>query len=140
MLELTNVLFLFCIFFFSYMLIFIIRLFVETLQLALKVETKAWCQAYGKVCNAKYKAEMDEAFDFIEDMNKKLSHTINDLDDIRHVMGALKVIRENEIKIDMGIGPIEVRRVASVNHCEFINLEFINCQLLLFTIKILLNI
>ena len=83
-------------------------LFIETLQLALKVETKAWCQAYGKVCNAKYKAEMDETFDFIEDMNKKLSHVINDLDDIRHVMSALKVIRENEIKIDMGLGPIEV--------------------------------
>ena len=51
---------------------------------------------------------MDETFDFIEDMNKKLSHVINDLDDIRHVMSALKVIRENEIKIDMGLGPIEV--------------------------------
>lgn len=52
---------------------------------------------------------MDETFDFIDDMNKKLSHTITDLDDIRHVMSALKVIREIEIKIDMGIGPIEVR-------------------------------
>lgn len=51
---------------------------------------------------------MDETFDFIEDMNKKLSHAITDLDDIRHVMSALKVIRETEIKIDMGIGPIEV--------------------------------
>lgn len=81
---------------------------LDTLQLALKVETKAWCQAYGKACNAKYKAEMDETFDFIEDMNKKMSHAIDDLDDIRHVMSALKVIRETEIKIDMGISPIEV--------------------------------
>lgn len=88
----------------------------ETLQLALKVETKAWCQAYGKVCNAKYKAEMDETFDFIEDMNKKLSHTISDLDDIRHVMSALKIIREQEIKIDMGIGPIEVRQLLIREH------------------------
>ncbi|KAF6020163.1 DNAH5 [Bugula neritina] len=84
-----------------------VAIMTQTLQLALKVETKAWCQAYGKVCNAKYKAEMDETFDFIEDMNKKLSHTISDLDDIRHVMSALKIIREQEIKIDMGIGPIE---------------------------------
>lgn len=80
----------------------------ETLKLALKVETKAWCQAYGKACNAKYKAEMDQTFEFIEEMNKKLSHTISDLDDIRHIMSALKTIREREIKIDMGIGPIEV--------------------------------
>lgn len=90
-------------------------LVTETLQLALKVETKAWCQAYGKVCNAKYKAEMDETFDFIEEMNKKLSHTISDLDDIRHVMSALKVIRENEIKVDMGLGPIEVMDLQ--RHC-----------------------
>lgn len=81
---------------------------LETLKLALKVETKAWCQAYGKACNQKYKTEMDQAFEFIEDMNKKLSHAINDLDDIRHVMHALKTIRENEIRIDMGISPIEV--------------------------------
>ena len=51
---------------------------------------------------------MEETFDFIEDMSKKLSRPIKDLDDIRLVMAALKDIRENEIRIDMGITPIEV--------------------------------
>lgn len=90
------------------------------LQLSLKVETKAWCQAYGKACNAKYKAEMDSTFDFIEEMQKALSREIRDLDDIRHVMGALKTIRENEIKIDMGIGPIEVRLFSGPHLCIII--------------------
>ena len=52
---------------------------------------------------------MEEIFNFIEDLQKRLSRPIKDLDDIRHAMAALKDIRENEIRIDMGIGPIEVR-------------------------------
>jgi dynein heavy chain len=47
-------------------------------------------------------------FEFIEDLNKKLSRPLKDLDDIRFAMQSLKDIRENEIKIDMGITPIEV--------------------------------
>lgn len=52
---------------------------------------------------------MEEMFEFIEDLNKKLSRPLKDLDDIRYAMGSLKDIRENEIRIDMGITPIEVR-------------------------------
>lgn len=44
----------------------------------------------------------------MEDIQKKLSRPIKDLDDIRFAMAALKDIRENEIRIDMSIGPIEV--------------------------------
>jgi dynein heavy chain len=51
---------------------------------------------------------MEEMFEFIEDLNKKLSRPLKDLDDIRFAMQSLKDIRENEIKIDMGITPIEV--------------------------------
>ena len=40
---------------------------------------------------------------------KRLMRPIKDLDDIRMAMAALKEIRENEIRIDMTIGPIEVR-------------------------------
>ena len=67
---------------------------------------------YGKFCNQKYCTEMERIFDFIEDLNKRLSRPIKDLDDIRFAMSALKEIRENEIRIDMGIGPIEVRKGA----------------------------
>jgi dynein heavy chain len=52
---------------------------------------------------------MEEIFAFLEDMNKRLSRPIKDLDDIRLAMNALKEIREKEIKIDMCLGPIEVR-------------------------------
>lgn len=51
---------------------------------------------------------MVEIFNFIEDLNKRLSRPIKDLDDIRFAMAALKDIRENEIRVDMSIGPIEV--------------------------------
>ena len=56
----------------------------------------------------KYRTQMEEIFSFIDDLNKRLSRPIKDLDDIRLAMYALKEIRENEIKIDMNISPIEV--------------------------------
>ena len=56
----------------------------------------------------KYRTQMEEIFGFIDDLNKRLSRPIKDLDDIRLAMYALKEIRENEIKIDMNISPIEV--------------------------------
>ncbi len=53
---------------------------------------------------------MEAIFEFIDDLSKRLSRPIKDLDDIRYAMAALKEIRENEIRIDMQIGPIEVRK------------------------------
>lgn len=52
---------------------------------------------------------MEETFAFIDDLNKRLSRPIKDLDDIRLAMNALKELREHEIKIDMNISPIEVK-------------------------------
>ena len=51
---------------------------------------------------------MEEIFEFIEDTGKRLNRPIKDLDDIRIAMKALSEVRENEIRIDMEIGPIEV--------------------------------
>jgi len=51
---------------------------------------------------------MNEIFDFIDDITKRLNRPIRDLDDIRFAMAALKEVRDNEIRIDMTIGPIEV--------------------------------
>lgn len=81
----------------------------ETLKLGLTTETKAWRLHYGRVANNKYKSDMEDIFSFIEDLNKRLTRPIKDLDDIRFAMAGLKEIRENEIKVDMNIGPIEVR-------------------------------
>lgn len=52
--------------------------------------------------------EMERIFTFIEDLTKRLSRPLKDLDDIRFAMAALKEIRDDEIRIDMLIGPIEV--------------------------------
>ena len=73
------------------------------------METKAWRHDYGKACNNKYRTEMEEIFEFIDDLNNRLNRPIKDLDDIRYAMAGLKEIRENEIRIDMAIGPIEVK-------------------------------
>ena len=84
------------------------NIFTEKLKYALNVETKAWRLHYGKACNNKYHSEMENIFNFIEDINKKLNRPIKDLDDIRYAMAALRDIREGEIRIDMTIYPIEV--------------------------------
>lgn len=57
---------------------------------------------------------MEEIFTFLEDITKRLSRPIKDLDDIRHAMASLKEIRDREIMIDMSIGPIEVSALMSL--------------------------
>lgn len=47
-------------------------------------------------------------FTFIEETDRKLNRRIEDLDDIRTAMSALKDIRELQISIDSQVGPIEV--------------------------------
>ncbi|XP_052062310.1 dynein axonemal heavy chain 5-like isoform X2 [Mytilus californianus] len=84
-----------------------IGMYTEKLKLGLTIETKQWRVHFGKACNQKYSSEMEEMFEFIEDLNKRLSRPLKDLDDIRYAMGSLKDIRESEIRIDMGITPIE---------------------------------
>ena len=64
--------------------------------------------AYGRAMNKKYHTLMEEIFKQLEDINQQLNRPIKDLDDIRTAMAALKEIRENEIKIDMSLTPIEV--------------------------------
>ncbi|KAL5021557.1 hypothetical protein ScPMuIL_000712 [Solemya velum] len=84
-----------------------VALYTEKLKLGLTTETKGWRLHYGKACNTKYRTEMEEIFKFLEDVTKRLSRPVKDLDDIRFAMASLKDIRENEIRIDMLIGPIE---------------------------------
>ena len=58
--------------------------------------------------NEKYRQVMQDTLDQIEDLSKRLSRPIKDLDDIRVTMTAQKELRENEITIDLSLGPIEV--------------------------------
>ncbi|XP_071957073.1 dynein axonemal heavy chain 5-like [Antedon mediterranea] len=79
----------------------------EKLLNALTAEATAWKNAFGRALNTKASMDMMEIFDFIDNLQKKLSRPIKDLDDVRAAMDALSVIRESEVKIDMTIGPIE---------------------------------
>lgn len=60
--------------------------------------------------NKKYSTLLDTTLEQIDDLSKRMSRPIKDLDDIRVAMQALKEIRENEIQIDMSLVPIEVSR------------------------------
>ena len=80
---------------------------VEHLKFALNQEVREWIVLYGQACNAKYRKEMNEAFILIEDIEKRLTREVKELEDIRLVMIAVRDLRENEIRIDMSIGPIE---------------------------------
>ena len=84
-----------------------ICLYTETLKICLKAETKQWKIAYGQSCNMKYANAMSDAFAKLEDLNKRLSRPIKDLEDVRSTMLALQEVRENSIGIEMTIRPIE---------------------------------
>ena len=70
----------------------------EPLKRALVTETKAWKQAFGKALANKASADMEEIFTFFDNMCKRLSRPIKDLDDVRNTMAALREVRESEIK------------------------------------------
>lgn len=68
---------------------------------------------------------MENILAFIDDMCKKLSRPVKDLDDIRILMASLKEIRERQIDIDMTIGPIEVRDFitkGAIQMCNYVYL------------------
>uniref|UniRef100_A0A4W3JT40 Dynein heavy chain 5, axonemal-like n=1 Tax=Callorhinchus milii TaxID=7868 RepID=A0A4W3JT40_CALMI len=79
----------------------------QHLKLALVQECRSWKRAFGAALNKKTAMEMDEIYSFIDNLNKRLNRPINDLDDVREAMAALKELRQSEIKIDMTIGPVE---------------------------------
>lgn len=91
-------------------------LFTDDLKLAMMAEAKDWKLLYGRNMNSKYSELMDKIMEQIEDISKRLSRNIKDLDDVRQAMAALKELRENEISIDTLLGPIEVRMLKANMH------------------------
>lgn len=81
----------------------------EPMKLALSIEAKAWKMLLCRYLNEEYKKKMSDMIAFINEYLKKLSRPIRDLDDVRFAMEALSCIRDNEIQMDMTLGPIEVR-------------------------------
>ena len=85
-----------------------ILLSCEGLKISLCAEAKSWRVCFGRAMNHQYQTLMEEVFTSIDDWTKQLSRPLKDLDDIRSVMATLKDIRENEIRVDMSLEPIEV--------------------------------
>ncbi|XP_036073461.1 dynein heavy chain 8, axonemal isoform X5 [Rousettus aegyptiacus] len=84
-----------------------LELHTEPMKLALSIEAKAWKMLLCRYLNEEYKKKMSDMIAFINDYLKKLSRPIRDLDDVRFAMEALSCIRDNEIQMDMTLGPIE---------------------------------
>uniref|UniRef100_A0A8C4Y3D3 Dynein axonemal heavy chain 8 n=1 Tax=Gopherus evgoodei TaxID=1825980 RepID=A0A8C4Y3D3_9SAUR len=84
-----------------------IELHTGPLKLALSIEAKAWKMLLCRYLNEEYKKKMADMISFITEYLKKLSRPIRDLDDVRFAMEALSSIRDNEIQMDMTLGPIE---------------------------------
>ncbi len=91
----------------EYIAVGAIALVTETLKEGIVSEINLWKVYFGKACNQRYRVEIEEIFHFIDNCYKKLQRNISDLDDIREAMAALKEFRDNEIRIDMAILPIE---------------------------------
>lgn len=81
----------------------------EPLKIALAIEAKAWKMLLCRYLNEEYKKKMTDMMSFINEYLKKLSRPLHDLDDVRFAMEALSIIRDNNIQMDMTLGPIEVR-------------------------------
>lgn len=70
-------------------------------------ECGTWRRAYGQALNQCRAQEMTKILELFDNLSKRLSRPIKDLDDVRGQMVALTELREAEIEIDMTIGPIE---------------------------------
>ncbi|XP_049912492.1 dynein axonemal heavy chain 5 [Epinephelus moara] len=79
----------------------------DQLKLALTQECRLWKRAFGASLNHQASADMDDVFSFVEGLTKRLQRPITDLEDVRGAMAALREVREEEVRIDATIGPVE---------------------------------
>ncbi|CAJ1081553.1 dynein axonemal heavy chain 5 isoform X1 [Xyrichtys novacula] len=79
----------------------------DQLKLALSQECRLWKRAFGAALNRRASADMDEVFSFVDTLTKRLQRPITDLEDVRGAMAALREVREEEVRIDATIGPVE---------------------------------
>lgn len=70
-------------------------------------EIKAWKDALGASLNSKSSTDLDDILSFAQGIVSRLERPINDLEDVRLAMECLKEMRDNEIKFDAMMGPIE---------------------------------
>ena len=87
---------------------------LDDLRISISAEAKAWKVCYGRTMNKKYLELMEKIIEQVEDMHRRLSRPVNDLDDVRQAMTALKDARENEIFIDSSMSPVEVSKACCI--------------------------
>jgi len=92
---------------------------LDDLKIAMRAEAKAWKVLYGRKMNSKYLDLMEKIIEMIEDLSRRLSRPINDLDDVRLAMATLKELRDNEIFIDSSLDPIEVSHLDTSKVTKF---------------------
>ncbi len=90
-------------------------------------EAKDWKLLYGRSMNSTYSELMEKIMEQIEDLSKRLSRNVKDLDDVRQAMAALKELREKEIFIDSSLDPIEVRTCSDMlGSLRILFLQYLN--------------
>uniref|UniRef100_A0A8D3CSA0 Dynein heavy chain 5 axonemal n=1 Tax=Scophthalmus maximus TaxID=52904 RepID=A0A8D3CSA0_SCOMX len=79
----------------------------DELKLSLTQECNVWKRSFGAALNRRATADLDSVFTFMDGMTKRLHRPIEDLEDVRDAMAALKEVREAEFRIDSTIGLVE---------------------------------
>uniref|UniRef100_A0A6Q2YIW6 AAA+ ATPase domain-containing protein n=1 Tax=Esox lucius TaxID=8010 RepID=A0A6Q2YIW6_ESOLU len=79
----------------------------DHLKLSLIQECRTWKLAFGATLNSQASANMANIYSFIDGLTKRLQRPIEDLEDVRAAMAALREVREAEIQMDATIGPVE---------------------------------
>lgn len=83
-------------------------LYAGSLKKALRVETRAWKKLLCKCLKEEYKKKMIDVSIHTNKYFVQLSHPVDNLEDVRHAMGALSMLRDTEIQTDMTLISIEV--------------------------------
>ena len=77
------------------------------LKTALTQEARLWKKQYAQNLHQQAKVELETITEWIDKHKRYLSREINDLDEVRMVMGYLSDIREKETMLDWEFGPVE---------------------------------
>ena len=80
----------------------------EPLKRAIQKELNEWKKAYGLELKRLTKQKVDEMTEYMANQFKLLNKPIKDLDDVRLAMEGLTSVKENYIRMDEEMIPIEV--------------------------------
>ncbi|CAD7698753.1 unnamed protein product [Ostreobium quekettii] len=79
----------------------------QPLKYSLKAEAASWKAQFAKNLHKQGSEELKSLDNYIRETTLKLSRKVEDLEDVRNVVGVLKEVREKEADIDNLINPIE---------------------------------